>query len=101
MMQAADFGNRDDHAEVRRLDSPSVGCVLVEREVSASPMDGSTGNREPTDHTVEVVTADRAETASGRTKTGRLGVRPPSPVLALAGDPGERRQRGIGEAHTV
>jgi hypothetical protein len=38
MMQAADFGNRDDHAEVRRLDSPSVGCVLVEREVSASTM---------------------------------------------------------------
>jgi len=38
MVQATDFGNRDDRAEVRRLDSPSVGCVLVEREVSASPM---------------------------------------------------------------
>ena len=36
MMQAADFGNRDDRAEFRRLNWPSVGCVLVERKVSAS-----------------------------------------------------------------
>src|SRR5207302_11471707 len=35
MMQAADFGNRDDRAELRPLDWPAVGRVLVEREVSA------------------------------------------------------------------
>jgi hypothetical protein len=35
MMQAADFGNREDHAEFRRLDWPSVRRVLVEREVSS------------------------------------------------------------------
>src|SRR3989441_13024851 len=36
MMQATDFGNRDDHAQGRWLDWPAVGCVLVEREMSAS-----------------------------------------------------------------
>jgi len=35
MMQATDFGNRDDRAEPRRRDRPSGGCILVEREVSA------------------------------------------------------------------
>jgi hypothetical protein len=38
MMEATDFGNLDDPAEVRRLDRPSVGCVLVEREVSTCPI---------------------------------------------------------------
>ena len=38
VMQATDFGNRDDRAEPRRLDGPSVGCILVEREVSAGPV---------------------------------------------------------------
>ena len=38
MMQAADFGNRDDRAEIRPLDWPAVGRVLVEREVSARPV---------------------------------------------------------------
>src|SRR5262249_50100416 len=33
-----DLGNPDDPAELRRLNWPSVGCVLVEREVSARPM---------------------------------------------------------------
>ena len=37
-MQATDFGNRDDHTALRRLDWPSVGGVLVEREVSACAM---------------------------------------------------------------
>jgi len=36
MMQATDFGNLDDHAQARWLDWPSVGCVLVEREMGAS-----------------------------------------------------------------
>src|SRR5260370_28516737 len=36
MMQATDFWNRDDHAQARWLDWPSVGWVLVEREMSAS-----------------------------------------------------------------
>lgn len=34
-MQTTDFGDRDDRAEFRRLDWPSVGGILVEREVSA------------------------------------------------------------------
>ena len=38
MMQAADFGNRDDRAEFWRLNWPSVGCILVERKVSAHPV---------------------------------------------------------------
>ena len=31
MMQGADFGNRDDRAEFRRLNRASVGRILVER----------------------------------------------------------------------
>jgi len=38
MMQATDFWNWDDHARARRLDWPSLGCVLVEREMSADPV---------------------------------------------------------------
>src|SRR3989442_8107100 len=38
MMQATDFGNRDDRTQSRRLNWPPVGCVLVEREMSASPV---------------------------------------------------------------
>jgi hypothetical protein len=37
-MQATDFGNREDRAEFRRVDWPSVRGVLVEREVSAGPV---------------------------------------------------------------
>ena len=36
MVQAADFWNRDDHAQVRWLDWPPVRRILVEREMSAS-----------------------------------------------------------------
>ena len=35
MMQATDFGNRHDRAQLRRLDWPRVGRILVEREVSS------------------------------------------------------------------
>jgi hypothetical protein len=35
MVQATDFGNLDDPAELRWLDWPSVGCIFVEREMSA------------------------------------------------------------------
>ena len=38
MMQAPDFGNLDDPAELRWLDWPSVGCIFVEREVSSHPV---------------------------------------------------------------
>ena len=38
MMQATDFGNLDDPAELRWLDWPSVGCIFVEREVSSRPV---------------------------------------------------------------
>jgi hypothetical protein len=37
-MQATDFGNREDRAEGWRLDMPSVGSVLLQREVSAGPV---------------------------------------------------------------
>src|SRR5207249_9129625 len=36
MMQATDFGNLDDPAELPPLDWPCVGGILVEREVRAS-----------------------------------------------------------------
>jgi len=36
MMQTPDLRNRDDWAEFRRLDWPSVRRVLVEREMSSS-----------------------------------------------------------------
>src|SRR2546428_11936757 len=38
MMQATDFWNWDDHARARRLAWSSLGCVLVEREMSAGPV---------------------------------------------------------------
>ena len=38
MMQATDFGNLNDPAELRWLDWPSVGCIFVEREVSSRPV---------------------------------------------------------------
>jgi hypothetical protein len=38
MVQATDFGNLDDHAELRPLDWPCVGCIFVEREVSSRPV---------------------------------------------------------------
>ena len=38
MMKATDFSNRDDLAEFRPLNWSAVGCVLVERQVSAGPM---------------------------------------------------------------
>ena len=38
MMQATDFGDRDNRAALRRLDSPTVGGVLVEREMCAGLM---------------------------------------------------------------
>src|SRR6267143_2662476 len=38
MVEATDFANRDDPAEFRPLNWPAVGCILVEREVSARPV---------------------------------------------------------------
>jgi hypothetical protein len=38
VMQATDFGNREDRAERWGLDRPPIGSVLLEREVSAGPM---------------------------------------------------------------
>ena len=35
MVQATDFGDGNDPAEVPPLNWPAVGCILVEREVSA------------------------------------------------------------------
>ena len=38
MVQATDFANRDDPAEFRPLNWPAVGCILIERKVSARPV---------------------------------------------------------------
>ena len=38
MMQATDFGNLHDRADLRSLDRPPVWRILVEREVSARAM---------------------------------------------------------------
>ena len=38
MVEATDFANREDPAEFRPLDSPAVGRILVEREVSTRPV---------------------------------------------------------------
>ena len=38
MVQATDFGDGNDPAEVPPLNWPAVGCILVEREVIARPV---------------------------------------------------------------
>ena len=38
MVQATDFANRNDAAEFPPLNWPAVGCILVERMVSARPV---------------------------------------------------------------
>src|SRR5881397_2922669 len=38
MVQATDFGDGNDPAEVPPLNWPAVGCILVEREVSTRPV---------------------------------------------------------------
>ena len=38
MVEATDFPNRDDSAEFRPLNSPALGRILVEREVSTRPV---------------------------------------------------------------
>jgi hypothetical protein len=38
MMQATDFGNLHDPARLGELDGPDVRCILVEREMRASPV---------------------------------------------------------------
>ena len=38
MVQATYFGDGNDPAEVPPLNWPAVGCILVEREVSARPV---------------------------------------------------------------
>ena len=38
MVEAADFAERKDPAEFLLLNWPAVGCILVERQVSAGPV---------------------------------------------------------------
>jgi hypothetical protein len=69
MMQAADFGTRDDRAERGRLDMPSNGRVLLERKVSASPVivreirreDSSKMTLAEDDDMVQALAPDRAD----------------------------------------
>src|SRR4029077_18648988 len=68
-MQTTDFGNRADHAELRRLDRPSVGCILIEREMRAGPVivrevRGQDASQVPlgeNDDMVQATTAHRAK----------------------------------------
>jgi len=65
VMQATDFGNREDRAERWRLDRPSIGSVLLEREVSAGPV------------IVREVCVQRRQTCSvGGSPTGAIARRP-------------------------
>jgi hypothetical protein len=72
-MQATNFGNRDDRAERRWLDRPSVGCILVERQVSASPVivrevhseDASQVPLAENDDMVQTLAPDRADESLG------------------------------------
>src|SRR5882724_7404857 len=69
VMQATNFGNRDDRVERRRLDRPSVGCIFVERQVSASPVivrevrgeDASQVPLAENDDMVQTLAPDRAD----------------------------------------
>src|SRR6266566_2142184 len=69
VMQATNFGNWDDRAERRWLDRPSVGCILVERQVSASPVivrevrgeDASQVPLAENDDMVQTLAPDRAD----------------------------------------
>ena len=75
-MQAAHFGNRDDRAKGRRLDRPFVGCILVEREVGASPVivlkvrgqETSEMSLAEHDDMVEALASERADEALYRAK---------------------------------
>src|SRR5262249_33222880 len=69
VMQATNFGNRNDGAEFRRFNRPSIGGILVEREVSASPVIVREIRREETsqvplaedDDVIQALTPDRAD----------------------------------------
>jgi hypothetical protein len=71
VMQATNFGNLNDGAEFRRLDRPSVGGILVEREVSASPVIVREIRREQTsqvplaedEHVIQTLAPDRTDQA--------------------------------------
>jgi hypothetical protein len=70
-MQATDFGPRDDRADLRRLDRPSLGCIFVERKVSAGPVivrkvrgqDASQVSLAENDDMVQALASHRADEA--------------------------------------
>jgi len=83
MMQATDFWNWDDHARARRLGWPSVGCVLVEREMSAGPVivgevagqGAAQMSFAQDDDMIETLAADRADEPLGEGVLPRAGGR--------------------------
>ena len=83
MMQATDFWDWDDHARARRLAWPSLGRVLVEREMSAGPVIvGEVAGQSATqvsfaqdDDMIETLAADRADEPLGEGVLPRAGGR--------------------------
>src|SRR5437016_1496928 len=83
MMQATDFWNWDDHARARRLAWPSLGCVLVEREMSAGPVivgevagqGAAQVSFAQDDDMIETLAADRADEPLGVGVLPRAGGR--------------------------
>jgi hypothetical protein len=73
MMQTTDFGNLNDPAELRWLDWPSVGCILVEREVSSCPVivrdvagqDAVEVSLAENEHVIQTLAPDRSNQALG------------------------------------
>src|SRR5205807_4520425 len=93
MMQAADFGNRDDRAELRPRDWPAVGRVLVEREVSARPVIVREGAPQGTAQVPVAEDEDVIQTLASDLADEPLGER------ILAG--GERRRQDFTDAHAL
>src|SRR3989442_14951600 len=97
MMKATDFSNRDDLAEFRPLNWSAVGCVLVERQVSAGPMivgevRGQDASQMPlgeNDDVVQALASHRTNEPLGervlpRAVRGRDDFTDPHPLDALA-----------------
>jgi hypothetical protein len=82
-MQATDFGNLDDHAELWGLDWPSVGCIIVERKVSSrlvivrdvAGQDTAQMRFTKDKHMIQTLAPDRADEHAGpRASHGRVTV---------------------------
>jgi hypothetical protein len=74
MMQATDFGNLHDPARPGELDGPDVRCILVEREMRASPVivveiagqDAAQVPLTEDEHMIQTLAPDRTDKALGK-----------------------------------